>query len=49
MITNTSLKIFLTIVLFTVGAYYINFAISNGYIKASIKASEVAADADTTK
>lgn len=38
-------KILLTIVLFTAGAYYINFSIQNGYIKTAVNPSNVHADA----
>jgi len=44
MIKNTNLKIFLTVLLFIVGGYYIHYSLDNGLIKANIKMSDVMAD-----
>jgi hypothetical protein len=45
MIKDQNIKILLVLILFVSGMYYINFAISNGYIKSSIHDNIINADA----
>lgn len=44
MISNVNIKIFLTIVLFIIGGYYIQYSVNNGLIKADIETLQVNAD-----
>jgi len=44
MINQTNIKIVLTVLLFMVGGYYIQYSLSHGLIKANIQMSEVMAD-----
>ena len=44
MINNTNIKIFLTLILFIIGGFYIHYSLDHGLIKANIKTSKVMAD-----